>query len=342
MLEGLPPNNASHALRLVCDERRARAIVDVIVETFDPAETAACAFEEADGMSPSPSSATGVLKEALWAVEVFFGEPPDEAGVRALIEAAAGADAASAAEFSQIAQRDWVTSALAGLKPVRAGRVLVHGAHDRSRLRGNDVGIEIEAALAFGTGHHGTTLGCLLALDRVLKRRRPTRVLDVGTGTGVLAIASARLLHRPVACGDIDPIAVETAGANARANGVGALVRPVVATGLRHGALRKGRADLIFANILAKPLRLLAPSLARAAAPGAELVLSGLLASDAPGILAAYRGQGFALRERRDIDGWATLTLKRGGGQRPLTPAHATATRAPRSKAHVLHHIEDF
>jgi ribosomal protein L11 methyltransferase len=342
MLEGLPPNNASHVLRLVCDERRARAIVDVIVETFDPAETAACAFEEADGMSPSPSSATGVLKDALWAVEVFFGEPPDEAGVRALIEAAAGADAASAAEFSQIAQRDWVTSALAGLKPVRAGRVLVHGAHDRSRLRGNDVGIEIEAALAFGTGHHGTTLGCLLALDRVLKRRRPTRVLDVGTGTGVLAIASARLLHRPVACGDIDPIAVETAGANARANGVGALVRPVVATGLRHGALRKGRADLIFANILAKPLRLLAPSLARAAAPGAELVLSGLLASDAPGILAAYRGQGFALRERRDIDGWATLTLKRCGGQRPLTPAHATATRAPRSKAHVLHHIEDF
>ena len=90
--------------------------------------------------------------------------------------------------------------------------MLVHGAHDRNRLRGNDVGIEIEAALAFGTGHHGTTLGCLLALDRVLKRRRPARVLDVGTGTGVLAIASAKLLHRPVACGDIDPIAVETAG----------------------------------------------------------------------------------------------------------------------------------
>ncbi len=328
MLEGLPPNNASHVLRLVCDERRARAIVDLIVETFDPAETAACAFEETDGIS--------------WAVEVFFGEPPDEAGVRALIEAVAGAEAGRAAEFSQVAQRDWVASALTGLKPVRAGRVLVHGAHDRSRLRGNDVGIEIEAALAFGTGHHGTTLGCLLALDRVLKRRRPVRVLDVGTGTGVLAIASAKLLHRPVACGDIDPIAVETAGANARANGVGALVRPVVATGLRHDALRKGRADLIFANILAKPLRLLAPSLARAATPRAELVLSGLLARDVPGILAAYRAQGYALRERRDIEGWATLTLKRGGGPRPLKPVHATAARAPRSKAHVLYHIEDF
>jgi ribosomal protein L11 methyltransferase len=339
MLEGLPPNNASHVLRLVCDEQRARAIVDVIVETFDPAETAACAFEQ-EGGGDSPSLATGALKAPLWAVEVFFGEPPDEAGVRALIEAAAGPEAASAAEFSQIVQRDWVMSALAGLKPVRAGRVLVHGAHDRNRLRGNDVGIEIEAALAFGTGHHGTTLGCLLALDRVLKRRRPAHVLDVGTGTGVLAIASAKLLHRPVACGDIDPIAVETAAANARANGVGALVRPVVATGLRHRALREGRADLIFANILAKPLRLLAPSLARAAAPEAELVLSGLLASDVPGILAAYRAQGFALRERRDIDGWATLTLKRRGGPRPLKPVHVTA--APRSKAHVLYDLEDF
>jgi ribosomal protein L11 methyltransferase len=312
MLEGLPPNNASHVLRLVCDEQRARAIVDVIVETFDPAETAACAFEEEDGVN--------------WAVEVFFGEPPNEAGVRALIEAAVDAETARAAEFSQIAQRDWVTSALAGLKPVRAGRVLVHGSHDRDKLRGNDVGVEIEAALAFGTGHHGTTLGCLLALDRALKRRRPAHVLDVGTGTGVLAIASAKLLHRPVACGDIDPIAVETAGANARANGVGALVRPVVATGLRHAALRGQRADLIFANILAKPLRLLAPSIARVAAPGAELVLSGLLARDVPGILTAYRARRFALRERRDIEGWATLTLRRGGGPRPLEPA-----RTPRS-----------
>jgi ribosomal protein L11 methyltransferase len=336
MLEGLPPNGASHVLRLVCDERRARAVVDIIVETFDPAETAACAFEEESGVSLGLS--------IPWAVEVFFGEPPDEAQVRALIEFAAGAEAANAAEFSQIAQRDWVTSALAGLKPVRAGRVLVHGAHDRFRLRENDVGIEIEAALAFGTGHHGTTLGCLLALDRALKRRRPTHVLDVGAGTGVLGIAAAKLLHRPVACGDIDPIAVETARANARANGVGALVRPVVAAGLRHGALRKRRADLIFANILAKPLRLLAPSLARAAAPGAELVLSGLLARDVPGVLAAYRAQGYALRERRDIDGWATLTLKSGGGPRPLerTSIGAKSSPPPKASAHVFCSFQDF
>lgn len=300
MLEGLPPNGASHVLRLVCDQRCARAIADIIVETFDPTETAAAAFEEPDGVS--------------WAVEIYFAEPPDEDEIRELIAAVSDAETAQAARFEQIAKQDWVQNALAGLKPVRAGRLVVHGAHDRGKLRANDIGVEIEAALAFGTGHHGTTLGCLRMLDSILKRRRPQRVLDVGSGTGVLAIAAARLLRQPVACGDIDPVAVETARANARANAAGAFVRPVVAPGLRHPAL-VGQYDLIFANILAKPLRLLAPSIAGAAAGGAELVLSGLLGRDVPGVLAAYRGQGFALARRYDIDGWATLLLRRGGAQ---------------------------
>ncbi len=291
------PGGASHMLRLVCDERRARAIADLAVETCDPAATAACAFEE---------------REGVWAVELFFSAAPDEAELRGLIQAATDAETAQAAQFSQIAEQDWVVNSLAGLKPVRAGRVLLHGAHDRGQVKRNDVGVEIEAALAFGTGHHGTTLGCLLALDRVLKRRRPVHVLDVGTGTGVLAIASARLLRRPVACGDLDPVAVETARANAKANGAGANVRPVVARGVRHLALRRP-ADLIFANILAKPLRLLAPSLAAVAAPRAELVLSGLLPRDIAGVLSAYRAQGFALSERSEIDGWVTLILRRGG-----------------------------
>ncbi len=299
MLEGLPPNGASHGLRLVCDQTSARAIADLVVETFDPAETAATAFEEPD--------------EKSWAVEVYFGDPPDEAQIRALIEAAAGAEAAAAAQFFEISQKDWVGASLEGLRPVRAGRFLVHGSHDRGRVGASDIGIEIEAALAFGTGHHGTTLGCLLTLAEICKQRRPQNVLDVGTGTGVLAIAAARLLRQPIACGDIDPVAVETAGVNARFNGVGDLVRPVVAVGVRHPALAPARYDLIFANILAKPLRLLAPKIAAVAAPGAEFVLSGLLARDVPGVLSAYRAQGFSLAKRRDIDGWATLLLRSGG-----------------------------
>ncbi len=297
MLEGLPPNGASTLLRFIGDAPRARAVADLIVETFDPAETAACVFEDE--------------KTGQWTTEVFFQDPPDEDALRELIESVVGAEVAKAVDFSAVEERDWVENALAGLQPVRAGRILVHGAHDRARRRANDVGVEIEAALAFGTGHHGTTLGCLLTLVEVLKRRRPRHALDVGTGTGVLAIACARLLHQTVACGDIDAVSVTTARANALANGVGPYVRPVLATGVRHDALRGPRFDLIFANILAKPLRLLAPSLARVSAPEAELILSGLLARDVPGVLTAYRAQGFRLRRRRDIDGWATLLLSR-------------------------------
>ncbi len=297
MTDAAAPARSSHILRLLCDEKSARAAADLIVETFDPTQTAASAFECEDG--------------AQWALEVYFDAPPDEAQLRDMIAAATSPEIAERAKFSLLAERDWVEASLKGLTPVRAGRVVAHGAHDRGRLRANEVGVEIEAALAFGTGRHGTTLGCLLALDRILKRRRPRFALDVGTGTGLLAIACARLTRRKVACGDVDPVSVATARANALANGVGPYVRPVVANGLRAPALRGVKADLIFANILAKPLRQLAPSLARAATRDAELVLSGLLLIDVPGILSAYRAQGFSLRERRDIEGWATLILRR-------------------------------
>jgi ribosomal protein L11 methyltransferase len=298
MLEGLPPNGASHVLRLTCDERRARAVADIIVETFDPTETAAAAFEEDNG--------------AYWAVEIYFAAAPDEESIRDLIAAVSDVETGQKAQFSQIAKQDWVQNALSGLKPVRAGRILVHGAHDRAHRRANDIGVEIEAALAFGTGHHGTTLGCLRALDQILKRRRPRHILDVGTGTGVLAIAAARLLRQTVASGDIDLVAVDTARANAQRNGAGAFVRPVLAAGLRHPSLI-GQYALNFANILAKPLRLLAPAIAQAASFDAELVLSGLLGRDVAGVLAAYRAQNFFLAQRSDIDGWATLRLSRSG-----------------------------
>ena len=296
----MPPNNAAHKLHLVCDEVRARAATDLIVEFFDPAETAAAAFEdEASPLHPKP-----------WILEVFFGSAPDEALVRNLLAPTLGPELTTAITFGNVAQRDWVASSLEGLHAVRAGRFLVHGSHDRARVRSNDVALEIEAALAFGTGHHGTTRGCLLMLDGILKRRRPSRVLDVGTGTGVLAMAAAKVLHRPVACGDIDRVAVEAARENACRNGLGPYVNPLVSIGVRHPGLKaKAPFDLIFANILARPLRLLAPALAQVAAPGAELVLSGLLPTDVPGILTSYAAQGLTLRRRMELEGWATLLL---------------------------------
>ena len=306
MLEGLPPNNAAHVMRLRCGQAQARAIADIIVETFDAAEAAASAFEETVN--------TRDWSGSPWIAEAYFAAPPDEAGLRALIALVSGEALAQAATFSTIGQRDWVTASLKGLEPVRAGRFVIHGAHDRGRTRGNDIALEIQAALAFGTGHHGTTRGCLLALDGILKRRRPYRVLDVGTGTGVLALAAARVLRAAVASGDIDPVCVSAARANARLNGAGPWLRPVAAPGARHPQMQAGGPyDLIFANILAKPLRLLAPALAALAARPCDIVVSGLLSGDVPGVLSAYRAQDFALAARRSIDGWATLHMRRGG-----------------------------
>ncbi len=306
MLEGLPPNNAAHMMTLPCPEEQARALADLIVEMFDPAEVAASAFER------EPNTKDWTSGE--WLVEAYFGSEPDEDYVRSLIVAVAGEEVAKTAVFSLIDSKDWIAASLEGLAPVRAGRFLVHGSHDRAAVRSNDIGIEIEAALAFGTGHHGTTRGCLTMLDWLLKRRRPMSILDVGTGTGVLAIGAAKALRQKVAAGDIDIIAVDAARANAVLNGVAPWVFPVTAPGLEHPALRNGGPyDLIFANILAKPLRGLAPSIARAATIDADVVLSGLLARDVPGVLSAYKAQGFQLARRIDIEGWATLLVRNGG-----------------------------
>jgi ribosomal protein L11 methyltransferase len=303
MLEGLPPNNAAHRVRLVCDERRARAVADLIVESFEPAGAASTAFET-DDLLPGGGRA--------WLVEAYFGSEPDEAAIRALIAAASDEATAGSAAFGLTERRDWVANSLAGLRPVRAGRFLLHGRHDRSHVRANDVAIEIEAGLAFGTGHHGTTRGCLMHLDRLLKRRRPKRVLDVGCGAGALAIAAAKVLKRKVWLGDIDPVAVAVADANARLNGVGALCRAVLSRGVENERLREGAPyDLVFANILARPLRLLAPSLAAVISANGEAIVSGLLLADVAGVLAFWRAQGFDLIERIELEGWASLRLRR-------------------------------
>ncbi len=303
MLEGLPPNNAAHRLTLVSDERRARAVADLIAESFEPGEAASTAFETAD-LWPGGGKA--------WLMEAYFGFEPDEGEVRALVAAASDEETARSATFGVTEKRDWVASALAGLKPVRAGRFVVHGSHDREKVGANDIGVEIEAGLAFGTGHHGTTRGCLVHFDRLMKRRRPQRVLDVGCGAGVLAIAAAKVLRRKAWLGDIDPIAVAVANANARLNGVGSLCRAIVSRGVEARALREGAPyDVVFANILAKPLRLIAPSLAAVTAPDGEAIVSGLLLADVAGVLASWRAQGFFLAERIDLEGWASLRLRR-------------------------------
>jgi ribosomal protein L11 methyltransferase len=303
VLEGLPPNNAAHVMRVTLDEMRARAVADLMVESFEPAEAASTAFETE---TPWPGGGKA------WAVEVYFGFEPDEDALRELVAAAAGEEAAAQVEFGLTEKQDWVANSLAGIKPVRAGRFLVHGAHDRDKVAPSDIAIEIEAGLAFGTGHHGTTRGCLLHLDRLLKRRRPRAVLDVGCGAGVLAIAAAKVLKRKVWLGDIDPVAVEVANANAALNGVGAHAKALVSRAVESLALREGAPyDLVFANILAKPLRLLAPSLAGVLAPDGDAIVSGLLLADVAGVLSAWGAQRFYLRERIDLEGWASLRLSR-------------------------------
>jgi ribosomal protein L11 methyltransferase len=280
--------------RLACDEGTARRIVATVGEAL-PDDTACSAFESADGD---------------WTVEIFFHGTPDRATLETLVRAA-GCDPEKLV-YDAVSERDWVQASLEGLTPVRAGRFLVHGSHDRARIAPNAVRIEIEAALAFGTGHHGTTRGCLLAFDGVLKQRRFRRVLDVGAGSGVLAIAAAKAQHRRVTGSDIDPVAVNAARSNARLNGVPGLVTFLHANGCRAGSIRNGGPyDLIFANILLGPLRGMAQPLTSLVAPGGTVILSGLLTADGRAALARYRAAGLTLETRVPLEGWVTLVMRR-------------------------------
>jgi ribosomal protein L11 methyltransferase len=290
-------NAPTTVARLSCDEPTARRIAAFLGESLD-AESAACAaFEDGAGQ---------------WQVAVHFRQPPDEANLRSLVEIVAGQAASGSLTIETVAATDWVAQSLAELKPVRVGRFLVHGAHDRAKLRANDIGIEIEAALAFGTGHHGTTRGCLVALADFARRWRARRVLDVGTGSGILAIAAARLLRGHVTGSDIDARAIEAARGNARINRTAPVLAFVRATGTAARAIAAGAPyDLIFANILLGALTRLAVPLRRLAAPGARVVLSGLLPGHVNAILAIYRAQGLVLEKRIVLDGWVTLVMHR-------------------------------
>jgi ribosomal protein L11 methyltransferase len=268
-------------------------------------------------LTESPNAATAAVSlvdngQKRWQIAIHFRSIPDQQEIRAMVAAAIGAAAAKQLHFERIAKRDWVKASLEGLKPIQAGRFVIHGAHDRTHVPPNRIGIEIEAALAFGTGHHGTTRGCLLALDQICRSRLKGqwRILDLGTGSGVLAIAAARALRQHVLATDIDAEAVRIACANARLNGAGALVKTLRADGLANYRIHtRAPFDLIFANILLGPLQRLAAPLIKMTAPSARVVLSGLLASQANAAIAAYRP--LALERRIDIEGWTTLVLAR-------------------------------
>jgi ribosomal protein L11 methyltransferase len=264
---------------------QAEALSEVLVDAGEP-EAAAVSLVEADE------------KRDLWQVEAYYEEEPSPD--------AFGDLGAAGLTIEPLPDTDWVARSLEGLAPVRAGRFLVHGRHD-TQLPPGGTRLEITAGTAFGTGHHATTRGCLIAADLWLKRRRPRRILDMGSGTGVLAIAAAKVSRAPTLAVDIDAEAVRVTRDNARLNGACDLVKAALALP------RTGRRfDLIFANILAGPLVDLAGDLAPRLAPGGALVLSGLMVEQERQVAAAYRNRDLRLDRRLRLDNWSILVFTRG------------------------------
>jgi len=242
----------------------------------------------------------------LWRIDAFPTTEGERIGLLGLLKG----HGALRVLCEKLADADWLALALSGLPPVRAGRFFVYGAHDRGLAPASSVNLRIEAGAAFGTGHHGTTVGCLEAFDQLLKRRRFARVLDVGCGTGVLAIAAARTGAKVAVGTDIDAPSVRIANENAGLNRADA--RFVHASGLDDPRVRKGGAyDLVFANILAPPLVALAQDIKRALKPGGVAILSGLLRTQERRIIAAYASRGFRLERRLHRDAWSALVLRR-------------------------------
>lgn len=281
--------------------------------TMLPGPDAANALADAmERLDPEPSG-VGVLTiedgSNRWEVGGYFTDPPDQVGL-ALLAAVHGAKPFTVSELPEV---DWVAQVRRELSPVRAGRFFVHGSHDAENIPAGAIPLLIEAAMAFGTGHHGTTLGCLRALERLISTGFTGRnVADIGCGTAVLAMAAARVFPGTVLASDIDEVAVEVAEANVTANGLTGRVRCIKATGFSHQALHEqGRFDLIFANILKGPLIDLAPDMAFASAAGGFVILSGILNEQADEVLTVYRQVGYNLVHREQIVEWTTLTLCR-------------------------------
>lgn len=281
---------------------RAERIAALLEAAADPAPAAVTLFECGDKTVQ---------------VAAYYNEEPSRPRIVELLRDIGGTDT-DTLSIEPVPDRNWVAEAESLRPPVRAGRFLVHGAHDRDRITRRRYTIKVDAGLAFGTAHHASTKGCLLALDRLSKTRRPRTVLDIGTGSGILALAAAKALNVTVLAGDNDPVAVAIAAENAKKNGVAARVRVVRSEGLSHPRLRRQRADLLFANLLLRPLLELAPDFARALRPGGIAVLSGILSTQAAQVEARFRSLGFKLESRLVIEEWTTLVLvRRRADRRP-------------------------
>ncbi len=275
-----------------------------------PRRDAEAAADAIDADPMLEAATYSILEEdedrGVWRIDAFPTSTEEAEGLRGALEAFAALKVTT----EVLADADWLAMALSGLPPVRAGRFFIYGVHDRGRAPANMVNLRIEAGAAFGTGHHGTTVGCLLAYDTLLKRRRFPRVLDVGTGTGVLAIAAARTGSRTCVGTDIDRVSVRIARENGRINRTHA--RFVHASGLAHRRVRQaGPYDLVFANILARPLVGLSHDIHAALKPGGLTILSGLLRTQERMVRASYLSKGFHLVRRIHRDAWATLVLRR-------------------------------
>ncbi len=267
-------------------------------------KAAGLALEALENEAPL-SIATFETDGPNWSLDALYAEEPDLGPLSALAPSLK-------LETALLPEVNWVLRSLEGLVPIRAGRFFVHGAHDADKRPPGLIPVCIEAGEAFGTGHHGTTEACLDALCRIAREERPANVLDLGTGSGVLAIAAAKLWRAPVTAGDIDPIAVRVARENVRSNGVAPQVRTVLASGVNHAAIHENAPfDLIIANILARPLRRLARDIAHQLAPGGALVLSGILGEQAARVLAVYQGHRITSQQRLTYGDWVTLICRK-------------------------------
>ena len=277
-------------------------------------EDAANALAEAiEKMEPEPTG-VGVFEieddSGLWEVGAYFLEQPNSA----LLDVLAMAFDAKPFALSELPEIDWVAKVRRELSPVEAGRFFVFGSHDAYKVPADKIALQIEATVAFGTGHHGTTLGCLRAFDRLYEGGfRPAKVADIGAGTAVLAMAAASVLPDAlVIASDIDEVAVDVAVANVAINHMEGRIECLEAAGFGHPRLAEAAPfDLVFANILKGPLIQLAPPMAAHLAKDGLIILSGLLVVQAEAVTAAYVAADFTPVTRDDIGEWSTLVLRR-------------------------------